>query len=93
MSVKSILENSAAQQAARVAILVLIGLLSAGAMGLAKDVFYTKDEVDQKINDVRSFTEIERGHMMEIQRIQNKNIIKKLDEIGADVKKLEERAR
>lgn len=84
--------------------IAMIALISAGGLAIAKDKFYTKAEVDAKdaaieeamddaCKTMQSEAEVQRSHIIELQKIQNENIVDKLEEIGEDIGRLEERSR
>jgi len=91
--------DSIKSEAVKWLFIAVIAFISAGGFAIAKDKFYTKSEVDlkdyvldKKIDRVADTLEsegfIQRSHIIELNKIQNENIVDKLEEIGADVKEL-----
>ena len=94
------IKSSLQQEAVKWLFIAVIALIGAGGVAMAKDKFYTKsevdvkdqvikDEMDRSCMEMRSESAIQRSHIMELNKIQNENILDKLNEISTDVKELQ----
>lgn len=67
-------------------------VLVAGVLGMARQQFYTKPEVDAKLDAHSEQVEGEFEHHREVQKLQNEMVLQKLDGIKEDVEEIKEAA-